>query len=187
MNIINIKAIAVDLDIDNEKLVQEITAIPADKWIPSEYDILGSHPWKTVWLRINNKENFRDFKSAKSVPHNEWYWDSDLNIDYFKSIVENLPFKTIGMIRAFSLGGSIAMHVDSDDTTPTELTYNMGLTLAPNLEIPMSLDGIEIKEKYILFNDSIAHGFPNATGSQISIRIFGDIEYDKLKIINIYR
>jgi hypothetical protein len=63
----------------------------------------------------------------------------------------------------------------------------MGLTLAPNLEMPMSLDSVQIIEKYVLFNDSIAHGFPNATGSQISIRIFGDIEYDKLKIINIYR
>jgi hypothetical protein len=81
MDIINIKAIAIDLDIDDEKLVKEITDIPDDKWIPSEYDILGSHPWKTVWLRINNRENFKDFKSAKFVPHNEWYWDNDLNIE----------------------------------------------------------------------------------------------------------
>jgi hypothetical protein len=87
------------------------------------------------------------------------------------------------MIRAFSLGGSISMHVDSNDTTPKDLNYNMGLTLAPNLEMPMSLDGTEIKEKYVLFNDALPHGFPYATTPQISIRIFGDIEYDKLKII----
>jgi hypothetical protein len=187
MDFINIKAAAIDLNIDDERLTSEIMSIPDDKWTPSEYDILGSDPWKTIWLRVNNKENIRDFKSAKSVPHQDWCWDSDLNINYLKSVLENLPFKTIGMIRAFSLSGSIAMHVDSNDTTPTELTYNVGLTLAPNLEMPMSLDGIEIKEKYVLFNDSLPHGFPNATRPQISIRIFGDIEYDKLKIIKIYR
>jgi hypothetical protein len=187
MNFINIKAAAIDLDIDDERLVREIMSIPSDKWTLSEYDILGSHPWKTIWLRVNNTEKFRDFKSAKSVPHKDWYWDPNLNIDYLKSVVENLPFKTVGMIRAFSLGGSIAMHVDSNDTTPKDLNYNMGLTLAPNLEMPMSLDGTEIKEKYLLFKDSLPHGFPNATTPQISIRIFGDIEYDKLKIIKIYR
>lgn len=187
MDFINIKAAAIDLDIDDERLVREIMSIPNDKWTLSEYDILGSHPWKTIWLRVNDTEKFRDFKSAKSVTHTDWHWDPNLNIDYLKSVVENLPFKTIGMIRAFSLGGSIAMHVDSNETTPTELTYNMGLTLAPNLEMPMSLDGMEIKEKYVLFNDSLPHGFPNATKPQISIRIFGDIEYDKLKIIKIYR
>jgi hypothetical protein len=187
MDIVNIKAAAVDIDIDDERLVREILSIPNDKWTLSEYDVLGSHPWKTIWLRINNIENFQDFKSAKSVPHTDWYWDPDLNIDYFKSIIENLPFKTVGMIRVFSLGGSIAMHVDSNETTPTELTYNMGLTLAPNLEMPMLLDGNEIKEKYVLFNDSLPHGFPNATRPQVSIRIFGDIDYNKLKITTIYQ
>ena len=187
MDFTKIKAAAVSLDIDDTRLVKEITEIPNCKWTLTNYDRLGSYPWKTIWLRINDRENFKDFKSAKSIPHSEWYWDQSLEIPYLKSIVENLPIKTIGMVRAFFLTGSIAMHVDSNNTTPVDLTYNIGLTLAPNLEIPMSYENIKIKEKYIIFNDSFPHGFPYATKEQISIRIFGDIEYSKLKITNFYQ
>jgi hypothetical protein len=47
-------------------------------------------------------------------------------------------------------------------------------------------DGTKVKEKTIFFNDSIPHGFPDAVGTQMSIRIFGDFEYDKFELDTVY-
>lgn len=186
MDFDKIKAAAVNINVDYDKLTHELEAIPKDLW-DTGVDLISNTAWNTLWIRKNNIAEFSDFKSAKSISHDKWFWRDDLSIPYIKSLVESLPIKTIGMVRAFILNGPLPIHVDSNDSTPSDLDYNLALTIASKLEDPMIMDSnIKIIEKNILFNDSITHGFPEATGTQISIRIFGDFDYSKFDIEKIY-
>lgn len=186
MNFNEIKAIAVDIPVDDDRLTAELLSISEQKWNTGK-DHYSGHLWKNIFLTQNIHKNFDDFKSAKLIAHSEWAWNLDLEIPYIKSLVESLPLKTIGMIRAFILEGPLVVHTDSNDLTPDDITYKLGLTIASKLNSPMFLDGQEVREKYVLFNDSYPHGFPTAEGQQISIRIFGDFDYDKFKVIKVYK
>lgn len=184
MDFNKIRAAAVDIDVDDNRLTEELLSIPESLW-DKGIDQYTGFEWKSVFLRKNDSKEFTDFKNAKSIPHKVWYWDDRFDIPYVKQIVEALPLNTIGMIRAFILTGPLPIHVDSNETTPTELSYKLGLTIASKLEEPMILDGVPVNDKYLLFNDEVSHGFPNATGTQISIRVFGDFDYEKFKVTKI--
>ena len=186
MNFTEIKAIAVDLEVNDTMLTNELLSIPNDKWNTGT-DQYSGHLWKNIFLTKNNHQEFDDFKSAKSIPHSDWHWDETLEIPYIRSLVASLPIRTIGMIRAFVLDGPLVMHVDSNENTPDDISYSMGLTIASKLESSMSMPGVTIEEKYVLFNDSFPHGFPDGKGQQISIRVFGNFDYDKFKITKVYK
>lgn len=186
MNFDNIKALAVELKVNDNLLTEELLAIPAEKW-NTGVDQYSGHLWKNIFLTKNAYAEFQDFKTAKSIPHSAWLWDDELTIPYIRSLVESLPIKHIGMVRAFVLNGPLVMHVDSNETTPTDISYKMGLTIASKLESPMTMPDIEVEEKYVLFDDSVPHGFPNGSGQQISIRVFGDFDYDKFKVTRVYK
>lgn len=186
MNFNKIKAAAVEITVDDNQLTKELLNIPESLWSTGT-DKNTEFSWKSIFLRKNNEHEFTDFKSAKNLAHAAWYWDDKLDIPYIKSLVESLPVNTIGMIRAFVLNGPLPMHVDSNETTPDELSFKMGLTIASKLEEPMILDGIQVPDKYLLFDDEVSHGFPNATGTQISIRIFGDFNYDDFTVSKVYK
>lgn len=186
MNLTNIKAVAVELEVDNDLLTKELLSIPDEKWNKNK-DQYSGHLWKNIFLTKNDYQEFEDFKTAKTIPHSAWRWDDSLEIPYIKSLVESLPVKDIGMIRAFVLDGPLVMHVDSNENTPDELSYRLGLTIASKLESAMTMPGIKVEEKCVLFDDSVPHGFPDGNGQQISIRVFGDFEYDKFKITKVYQ
>ena len=119
MDFTDIKAIAVNIDVDDELLTKELLSIPDEKWNTGK-DHYSGHFWQNIFLTKNDHQEFQDFKSAKSIPHSEWYWDKTLDIPYIKSLVESLPVNNIGMIRAFVLNGPLVMHVDSNENTPTD-------------------------------------------------------------------
>jgi hypothetical protein len=185
MDWLKIKAVAVNIDVDEDLLESELRAIPDDRWnhcVNEEGDF-----WKSIFLNKNSTQVFEDFKTAKLIPHLDWEWDQTLHIPYIKSLVESLPMKTIGMIRAFILNGPLVVHVDSDDTTPVDLDKNLGLTIATKMTGPMLMEGgVEVAEKCVFFNDSIPHGFPQGVGEQISIRLFGEFIYDNFNIGKVY-
>jgi hypothetical protein len=185
MDWLKIKAVAVNIDVDEGLLESELRGIPNDRWdhcVNEEGDF-----WKSIFLNKNSTKVFEDFKTAKCIPHSEWEWDETLHIPYIKSLVESLPIKTIGMIRAFILNGPLVVHVDSDDTTPKDLNKNLGLTIATKMTGPMTMDGgVEVAEKCVFFNDSIPHGFPQGVGEQIRIRLFGNFIYDEFDIGKVY-
>lgn len=186
MDFDNIKALAVDIDVDNDRLTQELLGIPDSKWTIDK-DPYSGHYWKNIFLTKNDVQQFKDFKTAKSIPHSAWYWDQDLHIPYIRSLVESLPVNTIGMIRAFILDGPLVMHTDSNSTTPDDITYKLGLTIASKLQAPMTMPGISVEEKCVFFNDEVEHGFPQGGGQQISIRVFGDFNYDQFKVTKVYK
>lgn len=187
MDFPDVKAIAVNLDIDKDRINQELESIPQELWERGADNKTETY-WNTIWLTKNNIKDFADFKTAKTISHSEWYWDDTLEIPYIKNLVESLPIKNIGMIRAFILEGPLPMHTDTDERTPDDVTYSMALTIASRLEEPMQMEGgLQIEEHNVFFNDRFAHGFPTATGKQISIRIFGDFDYDKFNIEKLYQ
>lgn len=182
-----VKAVAVNIDVDEDALEKELCSIPCDRWNTEHLNEHGNG-WKTVFLNKNSTQVFEDFKTAKLIPHSDWAWDDSIHTPYIRSLIESLPIKTIGMVRAFILTGPLVIHVDSDDTTPLDLNKNLGLTIATKMTGPMWMeDGVEVKEKCVFFNDSIPHGFPNSNGKQISIRVFGDFDYDKFKVVEVYK
>jgi hypothetical protein len=186
MDWLKIKAVAINIDVDEDLLEKELRSIPHDRW-DTQHLNNREHGWKTVFLNKNSTQVFKDFKTAKLIPHSEWVWDDTIHIPYIRSLVESLPMKTIGMIRAFVLTGPLVIHVDSDNTTPLDLDKNLGLTIATKMGGPMWMEGgVKVKEKCVFFNDSIPHGFPQGSGEQISIRIFGEFAYDNFNLGTIY-
>jgi hypothetical protein len=186
MDYTKIKAAEVSIIVDDEKLSAELFSIDESKW-DTRIDNTTGYSWKSIFLTKNDTEEFKDFKSAKRIKHTQWYWNDLYDIPYIKKLIESLPLTTVGMVRAFIATGPLPIHVDNDKNTPTDLSYNLGLTIASRLTEPMTMEpNLKIKEKYILFNDTVPHGFPNNQDTQISIRIFGDFDYEKFNITKVY-
>lgn len=173
-----------DFNFDHAKMADELMSIPEDKWV---IFLNNGFQYRSLFLTVNDQTVFADFKSAKKLTHTEWRWDDSLHIPYTKSVVESLPVNCIGMVRAMWTNGPLPMHVDSNKTTPLDKTYSVGVTLAPILQEPMTMmDDILVHGKAVLFDDSVPHGFPNATTDQLGVRIFGEFNYDKFRILRSY-
>jgi hypothetical protein len=173
-----------NFEFDYQLMAQELLAIPDDKWLMS---VNNGFQYKSIFLTVNDYDTFTDFKSAKSIKHSEWRWDETLTIPYTRSVVESLPASVFGIIRAMWTNGPLPLHVDTNETTPTDKTYSLGVTLAPILHEPMTMaTDTLVRGKAVLFDDSVPHGFPNATTDQLGIRIFGEFDYEKFRILRTY-
>jgi hypothetical protein len=173
-----------EFEFDHKKMEEELLAIPADRWLVSSRD---DFLYKSLFLTVNNTAVFADFKTAKSILHQDWGWDDSLNIPYTKSVVEQLPCAVFGIVRVMWTNGPLPMHIDTNNTTPPDLSYRLGVTIAPVLEEPMTMQkNTLVSGKALLFDDSVPHGFPNATTNQLGVRIFGEFDYDKFRILRTY-
>jgi hypothetical protein len=173
-----------EFDFNYARMSEELLAIPNDKWLVSKRD---DFLYKSVFLTKNETAVFTDFKTAKSILHSEWVWDDSLNISYTRSVIESLPCTVFGIVRVMWTNGPLPMHVDTNSTTPSDLTYRLGVTLAPILHEPMTmLENTLVPGKAVLFDDSVPHGFPKAITDQLGIRIFGEFDYDKFRILRTY-
>jgi hypothetical protein len=173
-----------DFDFDHKRMASELLAIPEDKWVVSSRD---NFTYKSLFITVNSNQVYNDFKSAKVIPHNAWSWDYTLDIPYTRSVVESLPSSTFGIVRVMWTNGPLPLHVDSNESTPSDITYKMGVTLAPVLHEPMTMcTDISVSGKTVLFDDSMPHGFPTATTDQLGVRIFGEFDYEKFRILRTY-
>jgi hypothetical protein len=180
----NYIAVEFEFEFDHKKMEEELLAIPADRWLISERD---NFLYKSLFLTKNHSNVFTDFKTAKSITHKEWFWDNSLDIPYTRSVVEQLPCTVFGIVRVMWTNGPLPMHVDTNKSTPDDPTYRLGVTLAPVLHEPMTMSKhTVIHGKTVIFDDSIPHGFPNATTDQLGVRIFGEFDYDKFRILRTY-
>ena len=174
-----------ELEFDHSRMEQELLGIPSSNWLYRKYN---EHHYKSLFLTINDYQVFTDFKSAKTLKHSDWRWDPSLDIPYTKSVIESLPNSELGMVRAMWTDGPLPMHIDFDKTTQKDITYSMGVTIAPILHEPMTMiKDILVFGNTILFDDSKLHGFPQATTSQLGVRIFANFNYDKFKITKVYK
>lgn len=105
---------------------------------------------------------------------------------YTKKVINSLPAKSIGIVRIMVTNGILPLHTDCNSTTPTDYTYSLGLSISPVHSDKLQIGSTFIPYKALFFNDSIPHGFLSSSDIQMSIRIFGDFEYDKFNIKRIH-
>ena len=120
----NILALEVNLDLDYDKISQEILSVPDSFWIPS---IFNGYHWKSLLLTTNDIAPFKDFKSAKLIEHAKWYWDLNIPTPYVRSVLDLLPINHIGIVRVMITDGYLPLHVDSNANTPDDKSYYLGL------------------------------------------------------------
>lgn len=181
-------AIEVDIDIDYDILRQEFIGILDTRWHHHSSYLPGYEhiTYKSLFLKKNNIGFFNDFKIAKTIPHSEWYWDDDINMPYTKTVIDSLPAKSIGIVRIMVTNGILPLHTDCNSNTPVDHTYQLGLTISPVYSDKLQIGNTFIPYQAVFFNDSVPHGFLSSTDIQMSIRIFGDFEYDKFNIKRIH-
>ena len=142
------------------------------------------------YLRKNSVSDVQSFSTTKYLPHDIWSWKEELDIPYTKQFIESLPFTKLGMIRCFIFNDSF-LPVHKDYRTPTEYGHSeefdkcLGLSIIPSTGgVPMRIWSaalgkvVSVPGNAMLFNDSVFHGVPKTTGYRITLRVFGEIDYN---------
>ena len=181
-------AIEVDIDIDYDMMREEFLSILDSQWNNHSSYLPGYNyvTYKSLFLTKNNHGVFDDFKVAKTIPHSEWYWDDSINMPYTKTVIDSLPSKSIGIVRIMVTNGVLPLHTDCNSNTSVDHTYRLGLTISPMCSDKLQLGNTFIPYKALFFNDCVPHGFLSSADTQMSVRIFGDFEYEKFNIKRIY-
>jgi hypothetical protein len=156
-----------------------------------ENQLLGFY---TLYLRSPGDENLfleRSFKITKHLDHSNWVWRDSLRslIPYTIEKISTLPFKKIGLIRVFITENTFfPTHYDYDPKYPIDITKSLGISLVPLTGgVPLKIwSGVDKQIKEVhghahIFRDSQPHGVPFTDQTRITIRIFGDIDYNGLE------
>lgn len=142
------------------------------------------------YLRNNSSSNIQSYSTTKYLPHDIWNWREELDIPYTKQFVESLPFTKLGMIRVFIFKDTfLPVHRDyrTDDEYGHSADFDkcLGLSIIPTTGgVPMRIWSnalgkvVSVPGNAVLFNDSVLHGVPKTTGYRITIRVFGEIDYN---------
>jgi hypothetical protein len=139
----------------------------------------------------------RSFNRTKYLDHQNWNWRLSLRhkIPYTIKCIESLPYKKIGLVRVFITENTFfPTHFDYEqyrDTTNStgtdDLTKTLGLSLIPQTggvplkiwsDTEMSVKSVE--GNAMIFRDSQPHGVPYTADTRLTIRIFGEIDFDHL-------
>jgi len=154
----------------------------------------------TLYLRSPGPEYLfskRGFGITKYINHNEWIWKKSLenSIPYTIETISKLPFHHIGLVRVFITENTFfPTHHDYEaekDNRPEDnidLGKSLGISIVPltgdvPLKIWSSCDNIvkEVPGHAHIFRDTQPHGVPFTDKIRITIRIFGDVNYDELE------
>ena len=189
-------AAALTLDIDYARLEAELSLLienlkciqfdsPSDSGIGTAYSLL---------LRNSSTTDSQNLWTAKETDTNSWSWDDTLNIPYTRSVIDNLPMVTLGMV-VVHLSPGYKSHTDWND--PDDLEHTLGLSLIPDTAGTTCDVWSELEQQFVkipgnamLLNDSIQHFVSDGTGTRITIQIFGKFDYawfdDKIDRTNCY-
>jgi hypothetical protein len=130
------------------------------------------------------------FDYTKKLDHKDWVWRADIKdyIPYTIKCIESLPFKDIGCIRTFIADNTIfPTHRDYGWDSPfvsDDYDKCLGISIIPSTgDVPMLIqdDNKQVHSvpgNAMIFNDSAWHGVPLTTGIRITIRIFGDANFE---------
>jgi hypothetical protein len=180
-------AAPIKLDIDYLRLANELLiAKQHDKCVPFSYKADQSDESVTAYsLFLRNSKEFLDYsyRGAKLTDESTWEWDTDLVLPYTKEIVNSIPFKLLGAIRVVYFPDIPCIkHTDWDNTQDQKRT--LGLSIIPstgethcNIWSERLQKDVSIPGHAMLLNDSVQHWVPTATGTRITMRIFGEIDY----------
>jgi hypothetical protein len=148
----------------------------------------------TFYLR-NSDENdvTRDsrFSVTKNVSHASWYWRPELKsrIGYTIDCIESLPYRTLGLIRVFVCEDTfMPTHRDTVPEGGYDRSRAIGLSLIPatgGVGMLIWDDATRrvrtVEGHCILFDDSKWHGVPMTVGTRITLRVFGDLDFARLR------
>lgn len=141
----------------------------------------------------DNTTNTHKFYVTKNLSTADWSWISEYKnlIPYTIQCIESLPFRHIGCIRVFVTENTFfPTHRDFGMGGPAELSTDyektLGLSIIPDTgNVPMSIYSYRDKKVHevhgnaMLFNDSAFHGVKYTPGQRITIRVFGDIDFNE--------
>jgi hypothetical protein len=191
-------AASLNLDIDYAQMTAELLPlIDHAKCIPFSYTSNGTKVIAySLFLRVSTKDTDYSYRGAKSADFDSWSWDHDLKISYTQTVIDSMPFTSLGTVRIVYFPSIPCVeHTDWDD--PTDTKHTLGLSIIPNTADTVCNVWCEEKNQYIsisgnamLLNDSVKHSVPAGNGTRITMRIFGEIDYswfnDKIDPNNCY-
>ena len=148
----------------------------------------------SIFYLRNSTENdvTRDsrFSVTKTLSHESWYWRPELKerIGYTVECIESLPYRTLGLIRVFVCEDTfMPTHRDTVPAEGYDRTKAIGVSLVPATGgVGMLIwDDVaravrDVKGNCLLFDDSKWHGVPMTRGARITLRIFGNLDFDRL-------
>jgi len=184
----NIIATGLNLDIDYKKMSEElIAAMSSDKCLPFSYPPeRGAKEEVTAYslfLRNSTEPVEYSYRGAKSGSTKSYQW-ANLIIPYTKSIIESLPFKNLTAVRVVYFPDVPCVeHTDWDDSN--DHVHTLGLSIIPSTaDVCCEVwnetlnDYVSIPGNAMLLNDSIKHRVPKGIGTRITMRVFGEIDYE---------
>lgn len=183
-----IVAAPINLDLDYEKITHELmNELVNHKCVPFTYPPeRGSNEKVTAYSLFlrSPQDNFDySYRGSKSADFAKFNWNSEIEIPYTKSCIENIPFTKLGTVRAVYFPDIPCVeHTDWDNVN--DLEHTLGLSIIPStgdthckIWIDKLCTYVEIPGNTMLLNDSVKHFVPKSTGTRIAIRIFGSIDY----------
>jgi len=181
----NLLAAELNLDIDYSRMSAELLAAQANA-IPFSYSTDDTKETVTAYslfLRKSKTETEYSYRGAKSADFSSWVWDLDLDIPYTRSVIDTIPFKTLGTVRIVYFPNIPCMeHTDWDNAT--DVSHTLGISIIPDTANTHCNVWSEKENRYVsiagnamLLNDSIRHNVPQGHGTRITMRLFGDIDY----------
>jgi hypothetical protein len=152
---------------------------------------------RTIYLRNSRDSDVVSeprYAITKRLGHDTWFWRPELapRIPYTIQCIESLPYARIGMIRAFiSEDTFMPTHRDMapgpGHRKPYAKRHAVGISLIPatggvGMLIWNEREGsvLELQGHCLLFDDSRWHGVPMTRGMRITLRIFGEIDFERL-------
>jgi hypothetical protein len=177
-------AAALNLDIDYDRMTAELLAVQS-KAVAFSYLTDESKETVTAYslfLRKSSEPTAYSYRGAKSANLDSWTWDYDLNVPYTRIVIGSMPYLKLGAIRVVYFPNVPCMeHTDWDD--PDDTTHTLGLSIIPstgnthcNVWSEEKQDYVSIPGNAMLLNDSIPHWVPQAAGTRITMRVFGEID-----------
>jgi hypothetical protein len=145
----------------------------------------------------DNLLNDTRFSYVKNLETEGWDWITDhaSKIPYTIECIERIGYEHIGCIRVFVTENTFfPTHRDTlaGDAIHPEVSHDyercLGISLIPDTGgVPMLIHSqkenkvCEVHGNAMLFNDSAFHGVRFTPGIRITIRIFGNIDFQKLQ------
>lgn len=183
----NLLAAALILDIDYNQMSQELLELMSSpSCVPFSYPAARDSKEEvtaySLFLR-NTKDNVEySYRGAKSGTIDSYEW-ADLKIPYTKSVIESLPFTKLTAVRVVYFPDVPCVeHTDWDNSN--DHIHTLGLSIIPSTANTYCEvwnkklnDYVPIPGNAMLLNDSIKHRVPKGTGTRITMRVFGEIDY----------
>jgi len=126
---------------------------------------------------------------TKGFGHGSWHWRPELEerIPYTIECIGSLPYKALGLVRVFVCQDPFMPTHRDVEPDSYDKSRAVGVSLIPATgDVGMLIWNRvarrveEVRGNCIVFDDSLWHGVPMTRGLRITIRIFGELDFERL-------